>query len=73
VDRLRPLLTNDGQTLAQGALRFCLSHPAVSTVIAGSADPAHIRDNAAASDLGVLDPTARIKLKSHTWPRNFYP
>jgi aryl-alcohol dehydrogenase-like predicted oxidoreductase len=57
----------------QGALRFCLSHPAVSTVIAGSADPAHIRDNAAASDLGVLDPTARIKLKSHTWPRNFYP
>jgi aryl-alcohol dehydrogenase-like predicted oxidoreductase len=72
VERLRPLLANDGQALAQGALRFCLSHPAVSTVIPGSADPVHVRDNAVASDLGVLDPTSRIKLKSHAWPRNFY-
>lgn len=73
VDRIRPLLESPGQTLAQGALRFCLSHPAVSTVIAGSTDPAHVRDNAAASEMGILDPTIRLKLKSHAWPRNFYP
>jgi aryl-alcohol dehydrogenase-like predicted oxidoreductase len=73
VERLRPLLESADQTLAQGALRFCLSHPAVSTVIPGSTNPAHIRDNAAASEMGILDPQTRIKLKSHRWPRNFYP
>jgi aryl-alcohol dehydrogenase-like predicted oxidoreductase len=73
VERLRPLLETGGQSMAGGALRFCLSHPAVSTVIAGSADPSHIRDNAAASEAGPLEPAARIRLKSHGWARNFYP
>jgi aryl-alcohol dehydrogenase-like predicted oxidoreductase len=73
VDRLRPLLESGTQTLAQGALRFCLSHPAVSTVIPGSTNPDHIRANAAASAMGILDPGVRIKLKSHMWIRNFYP
>jgi len=73
VERLRPLLESGSQTLAQGALRFCLSHPAVSTVIPGSTDPRHVRENAAASAMGILDPTARLKIKSHAWHRNFYP
>lgn len=73
VERLRPLLAAGGQTLAQGALRFCLSHPAVSTVIVGSVDPGHILENVLASRAGPLEPSARIRLKSHVWPRNFYP
>jgi aryl-alcohol dehydrogenase-like predicted oxidoreductase len=73
VERLRPLLEAGGQSLAQGALRFCLSHAAVSTVIVGSTQAAHVRDNARASELGPLDAGIRIKLKSHVWPRNFYP
>jgi aryl-alcohol dehydrogenase-like predicted oxidoreductase len=73
VERLRPLLETGGQSLAQGALRFCLSHPAVSTVIAGSVDPAHIGENVVASEAGSLEPSARIRLKSHAWARNFYP
>jgi len=73
VERLRPLLESESQSLAQGALRFCLSHPAVSTVIPGSTNAAHVQDNAAASAMGSLDPGARIKLKSHMWVRNFYP
>jgi aryl-alcohol dehydrogenase-like predicted oxidoreductase len=72
VERLRPLLETGSQSLPQGALRFSLSHPAVSTVIAGSTNPDHIRSNAEASRLGILEPTARIKLKSHAWQRNFY-
>jgi len=71
-ERLRPLLEADGQSMAQGALRFCLSHPAVSTVIPGSADPDHIRDNARVSASGPLAASVRLKLKSHAWPRNFY-
>jgi len=72
VERLRPMLQGAGQSMAQGALRFCLSHPAVSTVIVGSVDEEHIRANAEASEMGPLDAGLRIKLKSHAWPRNFY-
>jgi aryl-alcohol dehydrogenase-like predicted oxidoreductase len=72
VERLRPLLETGSQSLAQGALRFCLSHPAVSTVIAGSTNPEHIRSNAEASKMGMLEPPTRIKVKSHAWSRNFY-
>ena len=44
-------LTQGGQkTLAQAALQYCLSHPAVSTVIPGAKNPDQARDNAAASD-----------------------
>lgn len=73
VERLRPLLEVDGETMAQGAIRFCLSHPAVSTVIVGSTSPAHIRENADASRLGPLDASIRLRAKSHAWPRNYYP
>lgn len=72
VEKLRPVLENDAQTLAQGALRFCLSHDAVTTVIAGSTRPAHIRDNAAVSDLGKFDDEKIAELRPHVWPRNFY-
>jgi aryl-alcohol dehydrogenase-like predicted oxidoreductase len=44
----------DGQTLAQVALRFCLSHPGVSTTIPGMLAPAEADENAAASDFGPL-------------------
>lgn len=73
VERLRPLLEEPGQTLAQGALRFCLSHPAVSTVIVGSTSPDHVRQNARVSDLGPLDPETKEALRAHAWARNFYP
>jgi aryl-alcohol dehydrogenase-like predicted oxidoreductase len=72
VERMRPLLESGEQPMAQGALRFCLSHAAVSTVIAGSVNEAHIRENARASSLGPLDASIRLRLKSHAWPRNYY-
>jgi aryl-alcohol dehydrogenase-like predicted oxidoreductase len=73
VERLRPLLETDSQTMAQGALRYCLSHPACSTVIAGSTKPSHIRENAEASRLGPLEAPVRLRLNMHAWSRNFYP
>jgi aryl-alcohol dehydrogenase-like predicted oxidoreductase len=54
------------------ALRFCLSHPAVSTVIPGMRTRLHAESNAAASDLGSLPPETLTILKRHAWDRNFY-
>lgn len=45
-----------GQTETQVALRFCLSFPAVSTVIPGILTPEQANENAAASDFGPLLP-----------------
>lgn len=43
-------LERRGQTLAQGALRFVLSHPAVSTVIVGTKRLEHLQENLAVAD-----------------------
>ncbi|MFM8290440.1 MAG: aldo/keto reductase [Planctomycetia bacterium] len=55
VERLRSLVP-PGATLAQFALGWILSFPAVSTVIPGARRPDQVRDNAAAADLAALDP-----------------
>ncbi len=48
VERLR-VLEREGQTLGQLALRFVLSHPAVSTAIPGGKTSAQVEENAGAS------------------------
>jgi aryl-alcohol dehydrogenase-like predicted oxidoreductase len=48
------IAAREGQSLAQIALRFCLSHPGVSTAIPGMLKPAEVDENAAASDFGPL-------------------
>ena len=45
-----------GETPAQFALRFCLSCPEVASAIPGMLTPEHVRENAAAGDLGPLAP-----------------
>ena len=54
VEELRPLVPA-GETMAEFALRFCLSDPGVSTVIPGAKNPEQARQNAAAGELGPLD------------------
>ena len=73
VEALRPILETSDQTLAQGALRFCLSHPTVSTVIPGSVNPRHVRANSRAGEQGPLDDETRERLTAFEWRRNFYP
>ena len=53
VDEMRPFVP-EGATMAQYTLRWILDFEAVSTVIPGSTDPAHVRENAAAADLDQL-------------------
>jgi aryl-alcohol dehydrogenase-like predicted oxidoreductase len=54
VERLR-FLERDGRTMAQAALQFVLSHPAVSCAIPGAKSPQQAEANAGAGD-GVLTP-----------------
>ncbi|CBE70007.1 MAG: aldo/keto reductase [Candidatus Methylomirabilis oxygeniifera] len=72
VDRLRPLLGGEVKTVAQLALKFCLSHPAVSTAIPGMRRPEHVETNCSASDGRPLGPQTLAALRAHAWPRNFY-
>ena len=51
------------------ALRFVLSHPAVSTAIVGMRSAEHVRENIAVSDAGPLDASLLAELKKHRWDR----
>ncbi|HEY2805489.1 MAG TPA: aldo/keto reductase [Gemmatimonadales bacterium] len=73
VDALRPLLTEEAATMVEGALRFCISHPAVTTVIPGMRTPEHAAANCAAGDGRHLTAGLLKRLKAHAWPRNWYP
>jgi len=60
-------------TIAEVALRFCLSHPAVSTVIPGMRRVQTVESSCSVSDLGPLPENVIQVLRRHAWPRNFYP
>jgi aryl-alcohol dehydrogenase-like predicted oxidoreductase len=62
----------DGADLPATALRFCLSHPAVTSVIPGMRTVRHAEANAALSDQGPLPAETMAILKRHAWDRNFY-
>lgn len=63
----------EGMSLAELAMRFSISHPAVSTSIPGMRKPSHVRANIALSD-GKPLPAALIKeLRAHRWDRKVAP
>jgi aryl-alcohol dehydrogenase-like predicted oxidoreductase len=66
------LVHGDVESLAEAALRFCLSHPALSTVIVGMRKPEHTRANVTASDKGPMPKKDLETLKDHAWPHNFW-
>jgi aryl-alcohol dehydrogenase-like predicted oxidoreductase len=59
-------------SLPEIALRFCLSHPAVSTVIPGMRSLKNAEANSAVPDQGPLPPEELAILRRHAWDRNFY-
>ena len=58
--------------LAETALRFVLSHPAVSTVIPGMRSVRNAERNVATGDGRGLAAETVQKLRAHRWDRNFY-
>ena len=72
VDKLKKILPS-GMSLPEMALRFVLSHPAVSTTIVGMRKLEHVRENIALSDKGPLSPDLFKELKKHRWDRKPAP
>jgi aryl-alcohol dehydrogenase-like predicted oxidoreductase len=60
------------QKLPEIALRFCISSPAVSTVIPGMRSRANVDANIQSIDLGPLSAQELEILAHHRWERNFY-
>lgn len=67
-------LTPPYHSLAALALKFILSHPAVSTVIPGMRQPAYVAENAAVSDLPPLPADLLTRLRQHRFVHGWaYP
>jgi aryl-alcohol dehydrogenase-like predicted oxidoreductase len=74
-DRVRAIVSELGASedeMAEIALRYILSHPAVSTVIPGMRSVRNVERNMAVGDgQGLVEDQVRI-LKNYRWDRNFY-
>jgi len=69
---LSDLGLDDATALPGIAIRFCLSAPAVSTVIPGMRSISSVNGNVIASGLGPLPTDMLDILRKHAWHRNFY-
>jgi aryl-alcohol dehydrogenase-like predicted oxidoreductase len=67
----RDLHVSDG-AMPEVALRFCISHPAVSSVIPGMRTRANVDFNCSISGKGPLPEKVIAILRNHAWERNFY-
>ena len=74
-DRVQRIVADLGisvDQLPETALRFVLSHPAVSTVIPGMRSVRNVERNCQLGDGQGLPKDVVRKLKVHRWDRNFY-
>ena len=74
-ERVRAILDDLGierEDLPEVALRYILSHPAVTTVIPGMRSVRNVERNAAVGDGRGLPAEQVAALKRHRWDRNFY-
>lgn len=70
VDALRWLVPGHAGSMAEAALRYCLSQEAVSSVIPGIRNAWQARQNCAAGDAGPLPADVLGRLKTHRWDRS---
>ncbi|MGH9720310.1 MAG: aldo/keto reductase [Bryobacteraceae bacterium] len=68
---LRDLGTANG-LLPEVALRFCITHSAVSTAIPGMRTLRNVEANCRISDRGALSEEVLHILRRHAWEKNFY-
>lgn len=72
VEALKRDLKGVSGTLPEVALRFCLSHPAVTTVIPGMRRIQTVESSCGTSEAGPLPSDVLEILRRHQWQRNFY-
>ena len=65
-------LRDEVDSLAEAALRFIISFPAVTSVIPGMRSEQHLLDNIKSINRGPLSEECLERLKKHCWMRNFY-
>lgn len=71
-EKLRTTLGKEAASLPELALRFCLQHPAVATVIPGMRSARNVDANCAVSDGRQLSSHLMEELRHHAWDKNFY-
>ncbi len=74
-DHVQRLVADTGiklEELPSAALRFTISHEAVSTVIPGMRTAEHVAANVAAGETGPLSRDLLARLRMHRWEHNFY-
>lgn len=72
VDALKKDLDGVAGTLPEIALRFCISHPAVSTAIPGMRRVSTVESSCGVSGAGPLPADVLAKVRKHAWDKNFY-
>lgn len=72
VNALKADLGDQGESLAETALRFVISHPAVTSVIPGMRKVRNVESNANVSRKGALPAPVMEKLRKHAWGKNYY-
>ncbi len=72
VAALRKDLEGVPGTLAEIALQFCLSEPAVTSVIPGMRHARNAESSSSVSDRGPLPEAVLRTLERHVWNKNFY-
>lgn len=70
VGKLKFLVQGEIKSLTVGALKFCLSHDAVSTVIPGIRSTQQAEENISSSDGNLLSKEMLQKLKAFRWVRD---
>lgn len=72
VNKLKEKFENEKRTIAEVALKFCLSNDDVDVVIPGMRQAKHVGENVKALDIK-LTKNELAYLKKNKWDRNFYP
>lgn len=72
VEKIRAEVGAEEKDLATAALKFVLKHPAVSTIIAGTRNPAQAAANCAVSDEAPMSDDLEHRLHKHYWNRAFW-
>lgn len=72
VEALKRLCAPYYSILAEAAMRYTLSSPQVSSVIAGVRPSDHVDSNVSYSDGVPSAPELLTQLAEHNWPQNYY-
>ena len=68
-EKLKFLVKDPVQTLAQAAIAFCVAHPAVAITIPGARNAAQMRENAAGAEITL--PTEDLERIARLWRSSF--